>query len=99
MAQTNYSLNFGKAIRGKGVISREQYRLEAVFQVKRGEELPQSKMSDDDIQAIRSAAKQRENMRKYIKDNLSNEALARQFGVHNRTIEKILSFETWRHVK
>lgn len=99
MAQTQYSKTFGKALRPKGVVSREQFQLEAIFNVKRGEDLPWSKLSDDDVEIIRSAAKQRENMRKYIKDNLSNEALARQFGVHIRTIEKIQTYETWRHVK
>ena len=99
MAQTNYSLNFGKAERAKGVKSREQFKLSAIYTVKRGEDLPWSKLSDEDVEIIRSAAVQRENMRKYIKDNLSNAALARQFGVHIRTIEKIQTFETWRHVK
>lgn len=48
--------------------------------------------------AIRSAARQREALRKHIRDNLSNDALARQFGVHVRTIEKVLQSETWSHI-
>ena len=60
----------------------------------RGQELPQTKLLDMDVITIRSAARQRESLRKHIKDNLSNEALARQFGVHIRTIEKALARDT-----
>jgi hypothetical protein len=64
----------------------------------RGSELPQSKFTDDDILEIRSAIKQRENMRKYIKDNLSNEALSKKFNVHYRTSARIIQRETWVHL-
>lgn len=64
----------------------------------RGMDLHQSKLLDLDIGAIRSAAKQRENLRQYIRDELSNAALARKFGVHVRTIEKILAYESWSHL-
>ncbi len=60
----------------------------------RGQELPQTKLLDMDVITIRSAARQRESLRKHIRDNLSNEALARQFGVHIRTIEKVLTRDT-----
>lgn len=60
----------------------------------RGIDLPQTKLGLDEVDAIRSAARQRENMRQYIANNLSNEALAQKFGVHRRTIEKALSYET-----
>ena len=48
-----------------------------------------------DVAEIRSAARQRQSLRQYIAANLSNAALAKKFGVHERTIEKILSRETW----
>ncbi len=99
MAQTNYSKTFGKALRAKDVSSREQYRLDAVFSVKRGEELAQSKLTEDDVRLIHEAKVNREDLREHIRLSLSNEALARQFGVHVRTIEKVLSYESWRHVK
>lgn len=65
---------------------------------KRGNDLPQAKLTDDAVAAIKSAARQRENMRAYIRENLSNEALAKASGVHIRTIEKILQCHTWAHV-
>ena len=48
-----------------------------------------------DVAEIRSAARQRQSLRSHIASNLSNAALAKKFGVHERTIEKILSRETW----
>jgi transcriptional regulator GlxA family with amidase domain len=39
---------------------------------------------------IKSAIKQRDNLRKHIANNLSNEGLARRFGVHRRTIERAI---------
>lgn len=79
-------------------MDRAEYQIrQREFQL-RGMELPQSKLMDLDIGAIRSAAVQRENMRQYIRDNLSNEALAKKFGVHRCTIEKVLSRDTWSHV-
>lgn len=53
---------------------------------------------DLDVVAIRSAKRQRESLLKHIRENLSNAALARQFGVHERSIEKIMSRETWTHI-
>jgi len=38
----------------------------------RGEQLPQSKLTDADIEDIRSAARQRESLRAHIKNNLTN---------------------------
>ncbi len=64
----------------------------------RGQDLPQSKLIDLDVIAIRSAKKQREALLKHIRENLSNAALARQFGVHERTIEKAVARETWNHL-
>lgn len=63
-----------------------------------GQDLPHSKLMELDVVAIRSAARQRESLRKHIKENLSNEALSKSFGVHVRTIEKVLQYYTWSHV-
>lgn len=60
----------------------------------KGQQLPQTKLLDLDVIAIRSAARQRESLRAHIRNTLSNEALAKQFGVHIRTIEKVLHRET-----
>lgn len=79
-------------------LTRDEYLLRAREFALRGQDLPQTKLLDLDVVAIKSAARQRENLRQYIRDNLSNEALARQYGVHVRTIEKALQHHTWSHI-
>lgn len=79
-------------------LQRAEYLVRARELAPRGRALPQARLSDDAVADIRSAARQREALRQHIRDNLSNEALARRLGVHVRTIEKALSAETWGHV-
>jgi len=79
-------------------MTRDEYLIRQHEFQPRGQDLPQAKLLDLDIVAIRSAAVQRENLRQHIRDNLSNEALAEKFGVHVRTIEKVLAFGSWMHV-
>lgn len=98
MARTNYADTSIKPPRREGVLERREYLLRARELAPRGQELPQAKLLDLDVVAIRSAARQREALRKHIRENLSNDALALKFGVHVRTIEKALSLDTWGHV-
>lgn len=64
----------------------------------RGFGLPQTKIPPLAVIAIREAARKREQLRREINERYSNTALAKQWGVHVRTIEKILSYATARHV-
>lgn len=98
MAASKYALHVGRKIRRDGIMSRDDYLLNATTHAKRGQELPQTKLLDLDVVAIKSAVRQRENLRKHIKDNLSNDALAKTFNVHIRTIEKITQCHTWSHI-
>ena len=98
MAQTNYSKAFGKAYRSDKTLDRSEYLSRARSMALRGQELPQTKLLDIDVVSIRSAARQRDALRKHIKDNLSNEALANQYGIHIRTIEKVLQYNSWSHI-
>lgn len=79
-------------------MTRDEYQIRQREFQPRGMDLPQSKLTPLEVASIRSASVQRDNLRKYIRDNLSNAALAKQFGVHERTIEKVLSLESWSHV-
>jgi transcriptional regulator GlxA family with amidase domain len=79
-------------------IDRDDWERMATCYVKRGQELPQTKLLEMDVISIRSAARQRESLRQHIKNTLSNEALAKSFGVHVRTIERVLKDETWTHL-
>lgn len=66
---------------------------------KRGEQLPQTKITDAQVVEIRAAAEKRRDLREWIVENLSDRALAAKYGVHHRTIEKILARETHVHVR
>ena len=79
-------------------IHRDEWEQRRTEFCARGQDIPQSKLLDMDVIAIRSAQRQRENLLQHIRNNLSNAALARQFGVHERSIEKIMSRETWSHL-
>ena len=79
-------------------MTRDEYTLQSASHARRGMDLPWSKLTPLEVDAIRSAARQRDNLRKYIRENLSNAALAKSFGVHEATIEKVLSGATWSHV-
>ncbi len=98
MAATNYAKSVVYKTQRPGTVDRFTYLQSAKANALRGQELPQTKLLDMDIVSIRSAAKQRENLRKYIRENLSNAALAKQYGVHIRTIEKCLTYETGSHI-
>ena len=79
-------------------IDAPEYETRRIEFSARGMDLPQSKLTPLEVESIRSAAKQREALRKHIRERLSNEALARDLGVHRRTIEKVLAHETRGHV-
>lgn len=79
-------------------MTREEYLCNTRQFAKRGFDLPQTKIPPIAVVSIREAARKRESLRKEITAKYSNEALAKQWGVHVRTIEKILSYETARHV-
>ncbi len=61
---------------------------------KRGKELPHTVLDEKSVKEIRQAAMDRAEMRRKITEEMSNDALARRYGVHPRTIEKVLSYET-----
>jgi len=74
-------------------MDRHTYIVRARELAPRGEQLPQTKLSADDVLEIRRLAAVRERARAAISERLSNEAIARRFGVHRRTVEKVLSWE------
>jgi len=82
----------------KKQIDRGEYLSRTVEHAIRGEELPQARLTKADVIAIRAAAERREAMRHEINMTLSNDALAKLHNVHVCTIEKVLSYETWKHV-
>ncbi len=98
MAKTKYAETFVNPTRREGTMSRDEYLLRAHELAPRGHQLPQAKLLELDVASIRSAARQRENLKRYITDNLTNKALAQRFGISERNIEKIINRITWSHI-
>lgn len=98
MAASNYAQHTGKALRRPGVMPRHEWSVRAKELAARGQDLTQSKLLEMDVIDIRSAARQRVKLLQYIRDNLSNAAIAKRHGVCVRNVEKILSYETWGHL-
>ena len=87
-----------KPPRRPGVMERREYRLQAASLAKRGQELPHSKLLDIDVISIRSAVRQRQNLLAYIRDNLSNDALCKQYGVSEHVISRTVAYQSYGHI-
>ena len=98
MAQCNYDNENGTRGHRAGTMPRHEYLLRASEFAARGQGLPQAKLLNLDVISIRSAARQRDALRKHIADHLSNAALAKKYGVHINNIEKIIRREAWSHI-
>lgn len=98
MAQTNYSKNTVRAPRRAGTLERSEWQRRAREFCARGDALPQTKLKAEDVRTIRSAQRQRLALLQYIRENLSNAALAKHHGVSVRSIEDIVSRRKWCHV-
>lgn len=69
------------------------------MKVKRGEDLPHARLTADDVRLIRQIHADKQEQIARLNETCSVQALAEKFEVHPRTIEKVIGFETWRHVK
>ena len=65
--------------------------------VARGEDLPQAKLTNDDIASIRELVEHRRKLLDEAKA-ITNMKLARKFGVSVSNINKIAMGYTWRHL-
>jgi len=68
------------------------------LKVKRGEDLPQSKMTEYQVIKARQDYERARLLIKKIQEKYSIAGLADQYGVHTRTMEKAISGETWSHL-
>lgn len=68
------------------------------LKVKRGADLPQSKLTEDQVKEMRSLYQEYRETIKKLNDEFSARGLANRYGMHVRTIEKIISGETWSHI-
>lgn len=67
-------------------------------QVKRGEELPWSRLDDEKVIKARRDYERARILIQRIQARYSIKGMARHYGVHARTMEKALSGETWSHL-
>ena len=64
---------------------------------KRGSQLPQAKLNEQDVQLVLQLVMHRDDLKKQLKC-LTNKAIAEKFGVHYRTIDRITAGESWIYV-
>lgn len=79
-------------------MNRAEYMERRTEFAQRGMDRPLSKLTDLDVIDIRSAKRQRDALLKHIKENLSNESLCKRYGIHLRTLEKVITRQTWTHL-
>ena len=56
------------------------------------------KLTADDVRIIREAHEFKQAEIQRLNSQFSAKGLAEKFEVHQRTIEKVIGYETWRHV-
>lgn len=66
--------------------------------VKRGNELPQSKLDEEKVAKARRDYDRARMLIQRIQSRYSIKGIANHYGVHVRTMEKALSGETWSHL-
>ncbi len=67
------------------------------YKVKRGEQLPQSKLTDNDVKNIHALVKIRNKLKREL-STLTNKAIAEKFEVHYRTIDRVTVGMSWSHI-
>lgn len=65
---------------------------------KQGLDLPQSKLNPTLVRRIRSEHAAKEKAKRELDEQFSAAAFAKRYGVGKTTIEKVLTYATWRHV-
>jgi hypothetical protein len=65
--------------------------------VKRGSELPQSKLTEEDVIHIRELVEYRSKLLAEAR-TLTNERIGEKFGVGKKAVERIIYHDGWGHV-
>jgi len=64
-----------------------------------GSELPQAKLNEKLVLRVRAEHAAKERMKRWLDQAYGSAALARRYGVSKNTMDKVLSYQTWRHVR
>ena len=65
----------------------------------RGTELAQAKLNDEIVRRIRAEHAAKERLKRVLDREFSAEAFARRYQVSESAIEKVISYQSWRHVR
>ena len=68
------------------------------LKVKRGQDLPQSKLTEEKVIKARKDYERARLLIQKIQSRYSVKGIANHYGVHERTMEKALSGATWSHL-
>ena len=66
--------------------------------VRRGSQLPWAKLDENDVRNIHALVEHRDDLKRQASE-LTNAKIADKYGVHARTIEKIVQGIQWTHVR
>ena len=81
-------------------MTRQEYLTTGAYlNCKRGEELPQSKLTVDQVRMIQRQHARKQALIKRLNERYSAKGLAKLLGVHHRTVEKVLQRNGWIHVR
>ena len=64
----------------------------------KGSQLPQSNLTEKLVKIIREGHARKEAEKRRLDAEWSAAAIAKRFGVGKTTVEKVLTYATWRHV-
>ncbi|NHR08375.1 hypothetical protein HA052_24595 [Chromobacterium haemolyticum] len=78
---------------------REWQSTGARLYAKHGTELPQAKADEAVVARIRRLHARKQRLIERLNRDYSAAGLARRFGLHVRTVEKMLRRESWAHVR
>jgi AraC-like DNA-binding protein len=80
-------------------MTREEYRSNATLIARRGIECHNAKLDNATVAMILRQHARKQRLIKKLNERYSAKGLARQLGLHPRTVEKVLSREGWYHVR
>ncbi len=80
-------------------MTREEYLKRPAAKAKRGSELPQAKLDETKAAEILRLHAKKQRLVSRLNARYSAKGLAARFGVHVRTIEKVLQREGWIHAR
>lgn len=69
-----------------------------LYDCKRGSALSQAKLNETLVKRIREEHQEKQRKVKELHEAHGAKALAKRYGVSERAIDKVLCYQTWRHV-